>query len=205
MQKRDFIQQAVLQLLPQTKRDDTGKWDTDLAIAMAEKLWDKLSARGYGDSKPNGPREIPKAYDQLRKNPTLLAGFDLFWLAFDYKHGKDRAAARWLQLGPMSKTELDIILAAAKREASARKQLPEGRVPKMAEGWLTERRWLDHAETETDHSTKLQAQRAQHLRQLKQDLAHAKRMADDTGDPYWSNETDKLTEQLRQLRDSHDQ
>lgn len=204
MQKRDFIQQAVLQFLPQTKNDETGKWDADLAIAMAEKLWTKLSQRGYGDTKQAGPRDIPKAYDQLAKYPVMKAAFDLFWAAFDYKSGRDRAAARWLQMGQLSKQEYDQIVTAAKREAATRKNLPEGRVPKMAEGWLTERRWLDSAETTTDQAQKQQNQKEQQLRQVNQDLAHAKRMADDTGDPYWHNEAHKLTEQLRQLRDIHD-
>ena len=202
MQKRDFIQQAVLQLLPQTKDQDTGKWNADLAIAMAEKLWAKLSERGYGDPNKQAPREIPKAYDQLAKQPVMKAAFDLFWAAFDYKSGRDRAAARWLQMGKLEKSEYDQIVQAAKHEAFCRKSLPEGRAPKMAEGWLTERRWLDTAETTTDQAKKQQTQREQQLRQLNQDLAHAKRMADDTGDDYWHNEANKLTEQLRTLRNT---
>lgn len=204
MQKRDFIQQAVLQFLPQTKKEGSDKCDVDLAIAMSEKLWAKLSERGYGDSKPSGQREIPKAYDQLKKNPTMLAAFDLFWIAFDYKSGKDRAAARWLQMGMLQKQEYDQIIAAAKREAVQRKNLPEGRVAKMAEGWLTERRWQDFEETPVDTAQKQQNEQQMKLRQINQDLAHAKRMADDTGDDYWHNEAHKLTEQLRQLRGNHD-
>jgi hypothetical protein len=205
MQKRDFIQQAVLQFLPQTKSEGTGQWNADLAIAMAEKLWDKLSQRGYGDSKPSGPRDIPKAYDQLRKQPVMLAAFDLFWVAFNYKAGKDRAAARWLQMGEQSKQVYDQIIAAAKRAAAQRKNLPEGQVAKMAEGWLTERRWQDHEETGTETAQKQQSQQQQQLRQISQDLAHAKKMADQTGDDYWHKEADKLTEQLRQMRGNHDQ
>jgi len=204
MQKRDFIQQAVLQFLPQTKNAASGKCDVDLAIAMAEKLWDKLSQRGYGDARPTGPRDIPKAYDQLSKDPAGKAAFDLFWAAFDYKSGRDRTAARWLQLGPLDKATVDQIIQAAKREAVQRKNLPEGRVAKMAEGWLTERRWLDSTETTTDQAQKQQNQKEQQLRQVTQDLAHAKRMADDTGDPYWYSEADKLTEKLRELRGQHD-
>ncbi len=203
MHKRDFIQQAVLQFLPMTLGKD-GKGNVDLAIAMAEKCWDKLTARGYGDIKQQGPREIPKAYDQLGKTPDMKAAFDLFWAAFDYKSGRDRAAARWLQMGVLEKFEIDQIIQAAKREAAARKNLPDGRVPKMAEGWLTERRWLDNTETSTDQAQKQQNQKQQQQRQVNQDLAHAKRMADDTGDPYWYNEADKLTEQLRQMRDACD-
>lgn len=204
MQKRDFIQQAVLQFLPQTKSAESGKCDVDLAIAMAEKLWAKLSERGYGDGKPSAQREIPKAYDQLKKRPVMLAAFDLFWVAFDYKSGKDRAAARWLQMGELPKQEYDKIIAAAKRAAVDRKNLPEGQVAKMAEGWLTERRWQDAEETQVDASRKQQNEREMKLRQVNQDLAHAKKMADDTGDDYWHNEANKLTEQLRQLRNAHD-
>lgn len=205
MQKRDFIQQAVLQFLPQTKQAETGKFDVDLAIAMAEKLWAKLTERGYGDSKPTGQRDIPKAYDQLAKQPIMKAAFDLFWAAFDYKHGRDRAAARWLQMGELPKSEYDRIVAAAKKEAAGRKNLPEGRVPKMAEGWLTERRWQDFEETPLDAAKKQQNAQEQKQRQISQDLAHAKKMAEATDDPYWHDETHKLTEQLRQLRDAHDQ
>lgn len=204
MQKKDFIQQAVLQFLPQTKKQGSDKCDVDLAIAMAEKLWAKLSERGYGDSKPTGPRDIPNAYDQLKKQPVMKAAFDLFWAAFDHKQGRDRAAARWLQMGQQTKQEYDKIIAAAKRAAAERKNLPEGQVAKMAEGWLTERRWLDSAETSTDAAQKQQNQRDQQLRQVNQDLAHAKRMVSDTGDDYWHNEVNKLTEQLRQMRDAHD-
>ncbi|MFA6700959.1 MAG: hypothetical protein WCS28_12425, partial [Thiomicrospira sp.] len=123
---------------------------------------------------------------------------------FDYKAGKDRAAARWLQLGSLSKQECDQIVQAAKQEAQARKNLPEGRVAKMAEGWLTERRWLDRDETPVDAAKKQQAQHEQKIRQVTQDLAHAKRMADDTADPYWYSEIEKLTQQLRDLREPND-
>lgn len=205
MQKRDFIQQAVLQFLPQTKNEQTGKYDVDLALAMAEKLWAKLSERGYGDLNKKGPRDIPKAYDELKKYPVMRAAFDLFWIAFDYKENRDRAAMRWLQMGEQPKQEYDRIIAAAKKEAANRKKLPEGRVPKMAEGWLTDRRWSDREETEIDAAQKQQQQRDRQLQKLNQDLAHAKRMAEQTGDAYWHSEIEKLTEQLRQLREEpHD-
>lgn len=195
MQKRDFIQQFMITAMPQLD------WDFDKALKYAEKAWFKLSERGYGDPNKQGPRDIPKAYDQLKKHPVMLAAFDLFWAAFDYKAGKDRAAARWLQMGALSKQDYDQLIQAAKREAAQRKNLPEGRAPKMAEGWLTERRWLDSAETATDTAQKQQNERTQQLRQLNQDLAHAKKMADQTGDPYWQAEADKLTQQLREARD----
>lgn len=200
MQKRDFIQNAVPQLLALTKDEETGKFDADKAIAWAEKLWAKLSEKGYGDTKKQGPRDIPAAYDELEKHPVMLAAFNLFWTAFG-KHGnRDGAAMRWLQMGELSKQDYDLIIQAAKREADARKALPEGRTGIYAQGWLNGRRWLDKAETTMDQAQKQQHQKQQQLRKLNQDLAHAKKMADDTGDPYWYGEAEKLTEQLRQLR-----
>jgi hypothetical protein len=205
MQKRDFIQHASLQCLALTKNEQTGKYDVDLALAMAEKLWAKLTERGYGDLNKKGPREIPKAYDELKKHPVMRAAFDLFWSAFDYKENRDRAAARWLQMGEQTKQEYDRIIAAAKREAVNRKKLPEGRVPKMAEGWLTDRRWSDREETEIETAQKHQQQRDRQLRELNQTLVHAKKMAEQTGDAYWHSEIQKLTDQLRHLRDQpHD-
>lgn len=204
MQKRDFIQQAVLTFLPQTKNAETGKWDIALAIAMAEKLWDQLSQRGYGDPNKQGPRDIPKAYDQLAQHAVMKAAFDLFWSAFGKYGNRDGAAMRWLQMGELSKQEYDEIVQAAKRSAAARKNLPEGRTAIHAQGWLSQRRWLDEAETTTDQTQKQQNQREQLTRQINQDLAHARRMADDTGDPYWVGEIEKLTEQLRQMRNAHD-
>lgn len=198
MQKRDFIQQATLQFMPALD------WDFEKAFKYAEKAWFKLSEKGYGDTNKHGPRDIPKAYDQLEKQPVLKAAFDLFWAAFD-KHGnRDRAAMRWLQMGEQEQSEYDRIIAAAKRETAARKNLPEGRTAIHAEGWLTQRRWLDSTETTTDQAQKQQNQKEQRLRQVNQDLAHAKRMAEQTGEDYWHKEVQKLTEQLRQLRGNHD-
>jgi len=194
VQKRDFIQQAAIEFLPQLE------WDLDKALAYAEKLWKRLDQRGYGDARQTGPRDIPKAYDQLSKQPVMKAAFDLFWAAFDYKAGKDRAAARWLQMGPLEKAIYDKIVKAAKQAAIDRKNLPEGQSPKMAEGWLTERRWQDMDETAVEQGQKQQDQKARQIWQINQDLAHAKKMAEQTGDAYWHGEAEKLTNQLRQLR-----
>ncbi len=197
MKKREFIQAACIQFMPALN------WDLDKAMAYAEKLWTRLDDKGYGTLKETGPHEITKAYDKL--NPVMKAAFDLFWLAFDYKASKDRAAGRWLQLGELSKAEYDKIIAGAKRAAAARKNLPEGQVAKMAEGWLAERRWTDTEETPVDQAQKQAAQRAQAMQKINQDLAHAKKMADQTGDPYWCDEVNKLTQQLRSQRSAHEQ
>lgn len=197
MKKRDFIQTACIQFMPETQ------WNIDKSIQYAEKLWRRLDDKGYGEPRQVGPHEIKKAYDKLA--PVMKSAFDLFWLAFDHKQGKDEAAAAWLLLGERPKAEYDKIISAAKRTASARKNLPEGQVPIMAQGWLSKRRWLDSEETPAAAKARQDARQDQEAQKLRQDLAAAKRMLELTREPTWQDHVDRLTEQLRQLRDTHGQ
>lgn len=195
MKKRDFIQAACIQFMPETQ------WDINKSIQYAEKLWLKLDEKGYGEPKVNGPQEIKKGYDKL--TPLMRTGFDLFWLAFDYKKsGKDEAAAAWLQMDDHSKAAYDKIITAAKRTAAERKTLPEGQVPIMAQGWLNKRRWLSYEETQTDAKVKQQTAAQQEMQKLNQDLAAARRMFELTKEQGWQDHIDRLTEQLKTLRTS---
>ena len=192
MQKKDFIQTASIGFLPQTD------WDLNKAISYAEQLWKRLNERGYGEIKANGPRDLEKAYDKL--SPLQKTGFDLFWLAFDYKQGRDGAAISWLKLGDIDKTELAEILKAAKQAALDRKQLPEEQSAIMAQGWLSQRRWLDKQTSQTEKTRQVISAKEQGIRRLTGDLNHAKSMAEKTGDGFWPLEVEKLTEKLSQLR-----
>lgn len=69
--------------------------------------------------------------------------FNEFWNAFDYKKGRAEAAEAWWKIKPGEDLAREII-AGALSEASHRSQLiSSGRTPKMAQGWLTGRRWED--------------------------------------------------------------
>jgi hypothetical protein len=194
MKKRDFIQQAAIEFMPQTS------WNAEKSIAYAVRLWDLLSEKGYGEQKPSEPRDIPKAYDKL--NSVQKAAFDLFWMAFDLKTcSKDRAAMRWLQLGDLlNKTEYDQIIAAAKLTAKERKQLPEGSIPKHAEGWLSDRRWLSYQTTDTEKKQKQTDHRQQQINKLMGDLAHAKKMKGLSKSEWWEGEIERIEEALREAR-----
>jgi hypothetical protein len=73
-----------------------------------------------------------------------LESFELFWKTFDYKTGKAEAADSWLDIPTLSGQILARIIEAAKSEASGRLELrSQGRTPKMAQGWLSSRRWED--------------------------------------------------------------
>lgn len=72
-----------------------------------------------------------------------LQAFEIFWTDFNYKTGKAEAADAWLDL----KVAYELykkILVGARREAAGRQSLIEkGNTPKMAQGWLSGKRWED--------------------------------------------------------------
>lgn len=78
---------------------------------------------------------------RLLKGDTLNS-FNVFWDAFNYKQGKAEAADAWLDV--YAPDIAPLIIEAASREAEARPTLlNKGRTPKMAQGWLSGRRWED--------------------------------------------------------------
>jgi hypothetical protein len=89
----------------------------------------------------------PKVYT-TKKGKKLtgkrLEAFEQFWDAFAHKVGRAEAAEEWLKVPHADNGTLEKILAAAKREAEKRSSLIEkGLTPKMAQGWLSGRRWED--------------------------------------------------------------
>lgn len=75
-----------------------------------------------------------------------LAWFNRFWPAFAYPKGKAEAADAWLDIPDMTAELVDRIVLAATAEAAARVEaMAQGKTPKMAQGWLSGRRWEDEA------------------------------------------------------------
>lgn len=76
-----------------------------------------------------------------------LEAFEEFWSAFDYKKGKAPAADAWLAIPELTNNLVSQILVSSKLESQNRQNLIDnGKTPKMAQGWLTERRWEDEAQ-----------------------------------------------------------
>lgn len=80
-----------------------------------------------------------------------LKCFMTFWKIFDYQKGKAEAADAWYDL-KVGRNMYSKILFAAEKEAKDRRSLIEaGKTPKMAQGWLSSRRFEDEAnETNTE-------------------------------------------------------
>jgi len=73
-----------------------------------------------------------------------LSTFLQFWDSFGYKKGKAESADAWLSIPMLTDSLVDQICSAAKIENDNREELKvNGKTPKMAEGWLSGRRWED--------------------------------------------------------------
>ncbi len=132
MDKKAFVQQIVIRALPPIQQ-------LSATIQYAEQLWDSLCIYGYGDKAISEPRPLKNYYQLLTTKQQQK--FDQFWEEFNYKHGRNGAAMRWWQMGELTDAEYELIIAAAKQEA--KQVLSTGHHRKMAQGWLTERRYED--------------------------------------------------------------
>ena len=73
-----------------------------------------------------------------------LDTFNRFWKSFDYRKGKAESADAWLDIPELTDTLVNQICHAAEQEAARRPFIvASGKTPKMAQGWLSGRRWED--------------------------------------------------------------
>ncbi|MEJ1384857.1 MAG: hypothetical protein RPV21_10860 [Candidatus Sedimenticola sp. (ex Thyasira tokunagai)] len=182
MHKREFIQRAAIQFLHQVE------WDLDRAISYGEQLWKRLTERGHGAPEAKGPRQTENWYAKLQGESKRQ--FDAFWHAFRHKQGRDRTAMRWYNMGDLSREQATTIIDAAKAEAA--KSLPDGQVRKMAEGWLTERRWEDHQTTEAKPKAEKKSQRGND----KANLTHLQKLYDAAPNDALAKQIDRLKKKL---------
>ena len=94
--------------------------------------------------------DAPRA--QARKPRPVLEGkrlesFNQFWEAYGLKKGRGGAEKAWAAIPTLTDSLVDQICEAARKEATQRPALEaQGRTPKWAQGWLSERRWEDDYE-----------------------------------------------------------
>lgn len=84
-----------------------------------------------------------------------LESFNQFWEVFAYKSGRAEAADAWLDIpGLTSNLVKNEILPAAAKEAQRRPEIRKNNgIPKMAQGWLSGRRWEDDVEQPPEQPT----------------------------------------------------
>lgn len=97
--------------------------------------------------------EKPEAEFYLTKKKRKLTGkrlesFLIFWKNFNYSQGKAEAADSWLDIPELTISLCEKINLAAEIEAKRRPELElAGKTPKMAQGWISSRRWEDEIYT----------------------------------------------------------
>lgn len=96
----------------------------------------------------NIPQSSEEKYLVTRKKKRLigkrLETFEIFWDKFNYKKGRAEAADAWLEIPELNKLTCELIYKSAEQEAKCRLDLiASGKTPKMAQGWITARRWED--------------------------------------------------------------
>ena len=100
----------------------------------------------------NGSLSFSAQANPRKPRPVLegkrLESFESFWDAFAYKKGRGGAEKAWAAIPTLTDSLVDRICEAARKEAAQRPALEaQGRTPKWAQGWLSERRWEDDYDT----------------------------------------------------------
>ncbi len=100
----------------------------------------------YTPSDDEGDFYITKKKRKL--NGKRYETFKMFWAAFNYRKGKAAAADSWIDIPTLTDSLMCDIINAAEMEAAQRPRLKkQGRTPKWAQGWITDRRWEDEIES----------------------------------------------------------
>ncbi|MBI9089889.1 MAG: hypothetical protein JEZ12_11790 [Desulfobacterium sp.] len=122
--------------------------------------------------------EVYKTKKKRNLTGKRLISFLEFWEAFGYKSGKAEAADAWLDIPELTDALVDRICNAAKNENQNRAQLKsQGKTPKMAQGWLTGRRWEDEA-CQAVGEARAQAEGKAQTRRVAEDAALAQNQAE---------------------------
>jgi hypothetical protein len=135
MHKKDFVQRILIRSLPKGEKISDG-------IDYAESMWQALSERGYGCVEKQAERDVIDHYKKL--TVFQKEHFDNFWIAFGLKTDRNGAAQSWLKLGELSEPEYLQIVKAAKAERAKPREANTTR--KMAQGWLSGRRFDDYTD-----------------------------------------------------------
>ena len=120
-------------------------------------------------SPKNGEAKTEKSEYFLTRKKRKLTGkrldaFNTFWEKFDYKKGKAEAADAWIDIPELTIALCDRINLAAEIEAKRRPEIElSGKIPKMAQGWITARRWEDeiYSKNKSNQQEKKQPQRCE--------------------------------------------
>ena len=120
----------------------SAKWGTTSIIDVRKKIPTAFSNAEQAEN----PIYLTRKKRKLKGKK--LTWFLEFWKIFDYTKGKAEAADAWLEIQNLNDDLFHYILNGAKQEALRRPALKtKGKTPKMAQGWLSGKRWEDYGST----------------------------------------------------------
>lgn len=103
---------------------------------------------------------VEKKNKYMTRKKRILSGQKLewfleFWKVFGYARGKAEAADAWIDIQDLNNDLFQSILKGAEQEASRRPDLiAQGKIPKMAQGWISGKRWEDeHRASRSKYAT----------------------------------------------------
>lgn len=127
----------------------------DKHISIKESTKDILRKTDFAGQPEHEP-EIYLTYKKRKISGKRLETFELFWDAFGDKRSKSTATDSWLDIPSLTDSLVSKIVEAAKTYSSNRQDLKDaGTTPKMAQGWLSSKRWEDeqvHEETDAEYA-----------------------------------------------------
>jgi len=141
--------------------ENTWKWGSPSVNASVKKKVTRILSIHSLERHDDGALCVVSNNTFITKKNYLLSGerlrtFNLFWEAFGYARGKAEAADAWLAIPALTKRLFDKIIKAAEAEARIRPgMVAKKRTPKMAQGWISGRRWEDAMESEEEHVSSL--------------------------------------------------
>jgi hypothetical protein len=97
----------------------------------------------------NPPPPAPDGAQRTKKTATNFCTeqFEIFWTVFGDKRGREPAWNVWRKIKGLDRKLAGAIIAGAKRYAEQRPAiLARNGTPKMAQGWLNDRRWEDEGQ-----------------------------------------------------------
>jgi len=120
----------------------------EVEVEVQEEVQEEVQALcDPGGSARVGKNEDSSLTMKTAKGKTLngkqFEGFSRFWETFGDKRARAAAADSWHNLKPDEATTEAIVDGAKRYSACRSRMIEDGKTPKMAQGWLTDRRWED--------------------------------------------------------------
>jgi len=104
----------------------------------------QVSASESTQSKVKESKEEKRIKTSCASGDARLEDFERFWGIFGDKRGREKAWAAWKKISGYKPDLVESILSGAKKYTEQRPSLlAKNGTPKMAQGWLTDKRWED--------------------------------------------------------------